>query len=188
VAKNIGRILHHAYRGKEIRKEDYERFQREIAEYAGKPHVSISRREEERYAIKLFFEKLQSHPIPLLLALLTTFVKYLFAPIEQCVIILMMFYASASLYLTYVRPLLTMACLPIWFLAMSPPMGSSKKKAYYLFMMILLLYMVGITAANPSQGERIRFPILALMLPVVVWNFQAIQRHMSRYWGSMARA
>jgi hypothetical protein len=180
VAKNIGRILHYAYQGKEITKEGYERFQKEIAEYAGQPYVSISRREEERYAMQLFFEKLRSHPQPLLLALFTTCVKYLFAPIEQGVAKLTTFYASTSVYLTYVRPLLAAACFPIWFLAMSPPIGSSKKKAYYLFIMIFLLYMVGITAANPWQGERIRFPVLAFMLPVVVWNFQTVCGYMSQ--------
>jgi hypothetical protein len=180
VAKNIGRILHYAYQGKEITKEGYERFQKEIAEYAGKPYGSISRREEERYAIQLFFEKLRSYPKPLLLALFMTCVKYLFAPIEQSVAKLTTFYASASVYLTYVRPLLAVACFPIWFLAMSPPIGSSKKKAYYLFMMIFLLYMVGITAANPWQGERIRFPVLAFMLPVVVWNFQTVHGYLGQ--------
>lgn len=180
VAKNIGRILYYAYQGKELTKEDYERFQEEIARYAGKPYSSISRREEERYAMQLFFEKLRSHPKPLLLALFTTCVKYLFAPIEQSVAKLTMFYVSASVYLTYVRPFLAVACLPIWLLAMSPPVRSRKKKAYYLFMMIFLLYMVGITVANPWQGERIRFPVLAFMLPVVVWNFQTVYGYLKR--------
>jgi hypothetical protein len=188
VAKNIGRILHHAYRGKGMTKEDYERFQKEIAGYAAKSYRSVSRSEEERYAIKLFFEKLWSHPKPLLLALFTTCLKYLFAPIEQIMVKLTMFYTSTSVYLIYIRPFLAVVCFPIWFLAMYPPIGSSKKMAYYFFMMILLLYMVGITAANPSQGERIRFPMLVFMLPVVIWNLHTVHRYLSRHWGSITRA
>jgi hypothetical protein len=41
------------------------------------------------------------------------------------------------------------------------------------------MYIIGISAIAPGQGERYRFPLLMFMLPVGVWNVQALQRYLN---------
>jgi hypothetical protein len=51
---------------------------------------------------------------------------------------------------------------------------------YYLLVMMFLLYVVGISAMAPRQGERMRFPVLAFMLPAMVWNVHRMHSYISR--------
>jgi hypothetical protein len=56
-------------------------------------------------------------------------------------------------------------------LAITPPCGRSKEIwAYYFLTAIFVAYVLGLTAINPFLGERIRFPVLGLMLPMAAWN------------------
>jgi hypothetical protein len=168
--------LHHALIGSELTKEGYEAFNKKISEYADKPHGALSEREKEKYAVRIFFSKLLSQPRIILLYMLKTFLKYLFVPIESLIWKLTALYASDQVYSTYVRPILALICLPVWLLSLIPPVDSPKKRAYYLMMITFLVYVVGVTAINPLQGERIRFPILAFMLSVMVWNVHRVSR------------
>jgi hypothetical protein len=45
---------------------------------------------------------------------------------------------------------------------------------------LLLFYIVGITTINPYQGERIRFPVLAFLMPVAAWNLRCLMAHVTR--------
>jgi hypothetical protein len=176
VTKNIGRILHYALTGHEITKDGYERFNAKIAEYANIPYNDLSERDKEKYAIRIFLNELSSKPGVVIGCLFKTFFKYIFVPIEAFVGKLAVLYESEQLYFTYVRPILALVCLPLWLLSLIPPVGLPKKKAYYLLVIMFLVYVVGVTVINPLQGERIRFPMLAFMLSVMVWNVQRVSR------------
>jgi hypothetical protein len=181
VAKNIGRTLSVLTKGK-ITREDYEEFDKKLAEQAGRPFLTLSRTEEEKYAVQIFRSELNSRPGMMLSQLLKTFVKYLFAPVESSVAKLTTPFVTERTYTTYVRPVLGLVCLPIWLLSLLPPIGWSKEyKMYYILVMMFLFYVVGITVMNPLQGERIRFPVLVFMLPVAVLNTHNIRDYLTQW-------
>jgi hypothetical protein len=183
LAKNIARTLHTVAKEKGLSKEDYDAFNDRIARRAGKPYATISPSEEEKFAVELFREELRSRPGALLIKLFETSIKYVFAPIESLIIRLIAFITDDNRLFTYARIFLTALCLPVWLLAVMPPLGSgNRRRVYYSLVMLFLIYLVGITAINPFQGERIRFPVLAFMLPVVGWNAHEIYRKVRTVW------
>jgi hypothetical protein len=170
LAKNIGRTLNSVSTNKKMGKEAYEAFNQTIADRAGKPYSAVSPSEEEKYAVELFMEQFSSRPKDFVVFFINTFLKYLFVPTESLLQRLTVLYMSEETYHRHVRPVLTAIFLPLWVLCLWPPAFSSSKVAYYVFALMFLFYIVGITIINPVQGERIRFPVLAFILPVALWN------------------
>jgi hypothetical protein len=153
-----------------------ERFERRIERRAGRPYAGLSLSEQEGHARAIFREEAAAHPGAVVAAVLRNFVKYLFVPVESIVMRFALSYLSRDAYAAYVRPLLALGFLPIWLLALAPPVRSSdSRKMYYALMWVCVLCLVGFGAITTGSGERIRFPVLAFMLPVMVWNAQSLQ-------------
>jgi len=184
VTLNIATTLHYSTQ-KPIKKMDYGIyygiFKKRIESRAGRPYFTLSRSEVEKYAVQIFLGELISQPREIMLTLGKTFVKYLFVPIEYSVKKLTNFYTSEQVYFTYIRPILFICCLPIWLLSLSPPMDSREKRGYYFLAMMFLLYLAGISSIVYGQGERIRFPMLVFILPVMTWNAYTVGDYLSRW-------
>jgi hypothetical protein len=150
-------------------------FEGEIAKRAGQAYATLSPGEQERHARQIFVEALAAHPRVITSRLLKNFTKYLFAPIEGAIQKLTTLYAGEQTYLSGVRPILVVAGIPIWLLALAPPVRSPNNfRMYYLLMLTCVLYVVGISAITNFAGERIRFPVLPFMLPVMAWNIHRL--------------
>ena len=52
---------------------------------------------------------------------------------------------------------------------------------YYVLVMMWLVYVVGVSAIGVGQGERYRFAVLVFMLPVMIWNVQALHDRFSSW-------
>jgi hypothetical protein len=160
---------------------DYEAFNRRIEQRAGKPYTAVSRSEEEKYAVEFFREELKARPGAVLLQLSKTAVKYLLAPVDSAVILLIRLANPDADAPPQVRLLLGLVCLPLWLLAITPPCGRSKEIwAYYLLVALFMAYVLGLTSINPFLGERIRFPVLGLMLPIAAWNLSTLLAFLAR--------
>jgi hypothetical protein len=157
-------------------------FRGEIARRAGRAFEMLSPAERDMLARELFRERATGHTIDVVANCARNFVKYMFAPVETVALRLIAAMDGAEMYRRVVRPLLTLLCLPIWVGALIPPIGSpSRCKAYYLLVVVCLLYIVGLSAIGTGSGERIRFPMLAFMMPIAVWNIGHLVRY-ARIW------
>ncbi len=154
-------------------------FEAEVAERAGRRFETLSPGERDAYAKEIFREELIAHPAQILANYLKNFVKYVFVPVESIWLRLTGLYFSDQMYVTYVRPLLGIICLPVWLLSLIPPIGTKSHKTYYLLAIVLLVYVVGLSAIGTGSGERIRFPVLAFMLPVTIWNIRRVHDYLS---------
>ena len=157
---------------------DYLSFQREfrgeIAGRAGRSFEALTPAEQDTVAGQLFRERAAGHTFDVFANYARNFVKYLFAPVES-VIRRVMAATSGEMYAHVVRPLLTLVCLPFWVSALIPPIGSSTRcKTYYVLVIGFLFYIVGLSAIGTGSGERIRFPMVAFMAPIAVWNIERI--------------
>lgn len=153
-----------------------EQFKQNIAQRASRPYASLSAGERDDYAKQIFREELIAHPKEILFTLVESFMKYLFAPVESVVSRIMQIYGSETAYFLYVRPILGLLCLPVWCFSFSPPFrGPRRYWMYYLMVMMWLAYVVGLSSIGIGQGERYRFAVLVFMLPVTIWNVQALQ-------------
>jgi len=144
--------------------------------------------QQESNAKQIFIEKLIAQPKEVIARVLVNFFKYLFVPVEVSIFKVTTLYKDEQTYSVYVRPILAMACLPIWFLSLTPPFGARKEvKMYYLLGMMLVLYVIGISAITNFAGERMRFPVLATMLPVLASNVHNVSRYVNRRLRSFGR-
>jgi hypothetical protein len=180
VTTNIGRTLHYASTDRDMKIYDYEAFSERIGREAGAHPDTLSPSEKEKYAKRILLDELESKPRVILLHLTTTFLKYIFIPVESLTERFVNLYTDRQTYATHLRPLLVLACLPLWLLSLIPPQDSTdRKRPYYLLVMMFLLYTAALTAINPQQGERIRFPVLAYMFPIILWNVCDLWRRLS---------
>jgi hypothetical protein len=174
VAQNVERVLYMAIAEGQIdRNEHLERFESEISRRAGQSYDSLSKTDQQKIANEIFAEQLKLHPREILLLATKTFVKYLFGPVESLLPRIVAWMADESAYQRYVRPLLALIFLPIWILCLVPPVQRlPHRRSYYALVVLFWFYLAGITALNPRQGERIRFPMMAFLLPIAAWNIQ----------------
>jgi|SRR5262245_11055410 len=180
---NIEQTLYHALAEGQVSATDelsyVKEFEGEIEKRAGRPYSKLSFSEQEKYAKQIFVEELVKHPREILTCLATNFLKYLLVPVEANVYKLTKFYAGEQTYFNYVRPVLAFVCLPIWLFSLAPPVGSSQKYVmYYLLVMLFLLYVIGISAMTNFAGERMRFPVLAFLMPAAVWNVHCLSGYL----------
>ncbi len=177
LAVNIGRTLDVLSESGRSEDGGVGHFQQRISERAGKPYNAVSPSEEERYAVEFFLEEFKARPGAVLLQLSTTVIKYLMAPLDSATMKGRRLFTSSNGLPDKVRVIIGVLCLPVWLLAIWPPFGFSKEAwAYYWLVAILTTMILGLTAINPFQGERIRFPMLAFMLPIAAWNASTLWR------------
>ncbi len=163
------------------RNEYMTEFEAEVGRQAGRPFVTLSRGEQEKYSRQIFLAALISHPRQIILSLVKNLVKYIFVPVESVVQRLTARFLSEQTYMTYGRPILALLWLPMWLLSLIPPIGSPKRyRMYYLLVMMFLFYVLSVNIMAPRAGERYRFPVLAFMLPLVVLNVQDLRGYLRR--------
>ena len=159
-----------------------EQFKQDIAQRASRPYASLSLGERDDYAKQIFREEMIAHPKEILFTLAESFLKYLFAPVESVASRITQTYTSETAYLLYVRPILGLLCLPVWLFSFSPPLRAPRRYwMYYVLVMMWLVYVVGLSAIGIGQGERYRFAVLVFMLPVTIWNVQALHDRFSSW-------
>ena len=56
---------------------------------------------------------------------------------------------------------------------------------YYVLVMLLLFYVLGLSTLAPFQGERMRFLVLGLMMPIATWNLVRSWQFATRFRLSM---
>ncbi len=160
----------------------------EVERRAGRSIDAISVSEEEQITKAIFREHVQLHPWAIVRGLLISAVKYTFAPIEAFVLHWIHTATPNSAHAGLVRAILIALWIPLWVLALFPPLGASRGFLFYwLTVIVLLAYMVGLSAMHPWQGERFRFPLLAFMLPIVAQNLIDLHRRF-RAWRTRDRA
>lgn len=168
--QTLGAALHDQGRPEAARVE----FETEIGRRAGRPFADLTRGEQERQMTRIFREQLAAHPAAILKNMARTSIQYVFAPVESALMRRAVRDGGETDYMTKIRPILFVLCLPFWLLAIVPPANRPGRRPFYLLAMLLLLYVVGITAITPMQGERIRLPVLILLLPIVAWNVSSL--------------
>ena len=171
----IQEMLYHGIAAQRSTSQDYAVFQREfateIAKRGGQPFGRMSVADREAYAKQLLREGFVAHPFSITVVVVTNAFKYVFAPVELVISRVANELLSPATYRRFVRPVIVAACVPIFLLSLLPPMGHFRgQRPYYALVMLFLLYIIGLSAISYGSGERIRFPILAFMAPVAVWN------------------
>jgi hypothetical protein len=171
----IQESIYHGVLGGEASGTDYlsykSQFEAEVGRRADRDFATLSPAERERYAKDIFRAEFAAHPMEIALNLLRNFVKYLFVPVESIVARVTSLFVGEHTYFTFVRPLLGVFCLPLWLSALAPPLGASRRhRMYYVLVLLLVVYVVGLSAVSTGSGERIRYPLLVFMLPLLVWN------------------
>jgi hypothetical protein len=156
-------------------------FSERVSQRAGQPYSAISASDEERYALELFREEFEARPSAVLVQLSTTVVKYLLAPVEVAVTKSIRLFTHSETASHETRVILGVLCLPVWLLALVPPVRpSTEMLAYYLLVAALVAVILGLSSIAPFQGERIRFPVLAFMLPVAAFNTAKLSAFMTQ--------
>ena len=144
---------------------------------AGRPYGELTRAEQERVARGILFEKASARPGALVLAWSKNFIKYLFVPIENPALLASVALGATETDYDAVRPILFVLFLPLWLLVLVPPRGQSRGyMAYYMAVLLVLAYVLALSALAGESGERMRFPVLALMLPLAAVNFERLHR------------
>jgi hypothetical protein len=187
VAQNLERVLYMATgEGKTDQQKFFADLEAELGRRAGRPYGLLSETEQERLAKEVFFEQFQTHAPQIILLTVRTFVNYFFVPVESIFARVTALTTSQVTYERYVRPFVGVICLPIWVLCLIHPRGQfAQRRWYYGLILLMWIYLAGITALNPRQGERIRFPILAFLMPIAAWNIQTGLGYLNRHSGRL---
>jgi hypothetical protein len=166
---NIQKTLHDALAPDEPFKLYKRRFEERLARRAQVPPEALSRTQAEQQAKRELIAALKAHPVPIAWHLTRTAIKYLFVPIEALPAHVMRYAGAGAAYERFVRPLLFLVCLPVWLLAYWPPPRSDRRaRAYYALTMMSLAFVVIMSAMAPQQGERMRLPLVAFLVPLAV--------------------
>ena len=122
----------------------------------------------EHFARARFAAALAEHPRAIVLATATTALKYLLAPVEALPATLARIDRAprtSDAYEHRLRPLLFLVWLPVWLLAYIPVVGGDRRaRAFYLLVMLLVVYVIGLSSLAPLQGERMRYPLVPLLV------------------------
>lgn len=149
-------------------------FYQEGAAIAGRPWEELTRRERDASALRALEQHVRRQPVRFAIGWTVAFVKYTFVPLENAV------GSVASVlslqYPTWLRVFLAALFLPLWLLMLSPPLGNRRFLPYYYAVVVLFVYEVGASALDRAQGERIRFPLLFVLLPMVIVNLRSTVR------------
>lgn len=156
-------------------------FEEELSRRTGRHYGSLSPHERESAARGFLRERLWAEPLRYGRFILAVALKYIFCPVESILQRILVLSSRGELYHSYLRPLLFLACLPVWALAIVPPKrGEQGRVAYYLLVMVFLVYVVGLTLITPGRGERVRLPLLVFLMPISVWNASRVRALFSR--------
>jgi hypothetical protein len=165
VTFNLEATLHQALAPGEPSAVYRARFAADLARRAGAPVGTLSPTDEERWARARFADELGRHPRALIGATAATALKYLVAPVEAVPAMVARLHGKSAGYARCVRPLLFVLWLPVWLLGCVPPVGGDHRAwAFYGLGMILVVYVIGLSAMAPLQGERMRYPVASLLI------------------------
>lgn len=173
--KTLRYAIHHDGRSQE---EFDDAFEHRIESITGLPIARVAPSTREEITKAVFLDAVRRQPTAVGRQVGTTFVKYLACPIEAPVLVAMTWRRGSGGPLPQrVRMVLGGIGLPLWLLALWPPSIRLRGHgAYYWMTMILVVYVVGLSSLAPLQGERMRLPVLPLMLGVVLVHFESARR------------
>jgi len=174
--RNVEDSLYHSeIEGSGMTLTDYQRqFEQRTADAAGKDFSELSPRERDLIAGTVLREAMVAHPVKLTLHWGMNFLKYLLVPVESTILRMITRNHSFETYNGVIRPLLLLICLPLWVFALAPPInGSQRERMYHWFMLLCVTYVIAVSSVASGAGERMRFPVLMLMLPTMAWNLDA---------------
>lgn len=152
------------------------RFEIGAFELAGKPFDALSPSDQERVAREIISEDLRRRPITIIATVAATFLKYLLGPVESLV---SRFAQDSSLGAHYgaIRALLTLLGAPVFLLAyVPPPSRKPRVRMYYFIIMSCVVYVLGLSSFAPSQGERMRLPLLPFVVTLAAVNWDEWRR------------
>jgi len=150
-------------------------FEATLANMASRPYEELTRGERHALARSLMLSELGQDPIGFARSWATTFLKYLLVPIEGFAQTAFALTGQGSRYVLLARPILFAACMPLWLLCLWPPMRSGRT-AYLVMVAGFTLYVIGLSALVPYAGERMRFPLLFILLPIASMNLTRVMR------------
>jgi hypothetical protein len=183
----IRETIYYGIRNGEDSEREYAAFKKQFEQHiearAGRPYATLSLGEQERFARAIFREEAAAHPGPVVATFVRNFLKYMFVPVESLVMRIRSRVTSTAerdqAYLGYIRPALALGYLPVWLLSLIPPISATRSRMmYYLLVWTCIICVVGPAAMTTGSGERIRFSVLAFMLPVMAWNADSLHRRM----------
>ena len=132
--------------------------------------------DQERVAVAVMAHELSDRPLQFGAAVGTTFLKYLLAPIESLAWRFAGKLPRESLDWR-IRGLLVLLTAPLFLLAsLPPPTRDERTRTYYLIVMTCVVYVLGLSAFVPYQGERMRLPVLPLLVTCAAMNWDAWRR------------
>lgn len=153
-------------------------FHARIADIAGKPYTSLTRHEVDNISVQRLRELLTRYPVQFARSTFKNFFKFLCVPLEQVIREIFLLFDQDDFYMAHLRAVMFLVCLPVWLLCVVPPFGSRAAYwPYYLVTMLLVVYVLGVTSFwSFGGGERMRLPVLPLMLTWGAVNLDALLR------------
>jgi hypothetical protein len=148
-------------------------FEDEVGTHAGRPYEELTQTERSKYALLTLLRHVQREPQRFMVGLLRTLAKYTFVPLETALAVL-----SGGLYSSearsWPRALLFVVFLPVWVLALVPPLRNRTYMPYYYLSLLFVGWILVPSALVSGQGERLRFPLLIFTLPLAAVNLRSI--------------
>jgi len=173
LVEHAGRIAYDKFRLGVREQDDQRVFRDEIGLYAGNVYDELTQTERNKYALLTLLRHVQREPQRFMVGWLRTLAKYTFVPLETALAVL-----TGGLYSSearsWPRALLFVVFLPVWVLAMIPPLQDRTYLPHYLLSLLFMAWILGYSALCSGQGERMRFPLLFCMLPIAAVNLRSI--------------
>jgi hypothetical protein len=147
-------------------------FHKRIAAAVGKPYEKLTRGEVDDQSTRLLTGIVLAHPVKTMVSTSVGFLKFLFVPIECGIMQFFIIADRAELYGTPIRLPLFLFWLPLWLLFIFPPLRFRLDHlCYYIATWLIVGYVLGVSGFWVfGSGERLRLPVLPLMLPWAAIN------------------
>ena len=147
-----------------------------VTSRAGLAYHDLTRAERTQYSRAVLIRELTRQPVPFLRVYSVNFAKYLMAPIERIVEIVLSAKAPSNYSRSRTRGILSVLWLPILLLAIWPSAGTLDSRAgLYMFALLLSLYFLLLGSFWAMAGERYRYPALPWMLMHFAGQLEAVK-------------
>ncbi len=132
----------------------------------GKPEELSRRGERNRAAWRLLLAHLREYPGRFAVNYGKGFAKAVFVPSSEGAVSRILYDLDLEAwYEPVARPILFVLWLPVWILALLPPVRQSRSEvAFYCLVMLVTLYVLGLSSFAPGGGDRMRFPVFPFWL------------------------